>query len=203
MIYSLRGSLVHKEPFLAVVECAGVGYQCHVTCNTSAELGEVGSQVFIYTYMNYVKEKPELFGFSDRQELHCFKLLISVTGIGAKMALAILSDLDPRQFALAVASGDSKAISKVKGVGAKRAQRIVLELKDKVSKEGITAEDIKSAGNISVPEGDECAEALTALITLGFSQAQAAEAIAQVDQELTADKIIKQALRILSQSKNR
>lgn len=197
MIYSVRGKLTHKEPFLAVVECAGVGYACRTTCSTSAQLGETGKEVYLYTYLHVREDNVELFGFYSMQELNCFKMLISVSGVGPKAALSILSDIDAQRFALTVASGDSKVFTKTKGVGPKLAQRIVLELKDKIAKESITTSDIKSSGNIFVPEGDNCAEAVSALMVLGFSQEEAAAAVSKIDTSLDTGEIVKQALKII------
>ncbi|MBS6314231.1 MAG: Holliday junction branch migration protein RuvA [Ruminococcus sp.] len=197
MIYSVRGKLTHKEPFLAVVECAGVGYACRTTCSTSAQLGETGKEVYLYTYLHVREDNVELFGFYSMQELNCFKMLISVSGVGPKAALSILSDIDAQRFALTVASGDSKVFTKTKGVGPKLAQRIVLELKDKIAKESITTSDIKSSGNIFVPEGDNCAEAVSALMVLGFSQEEVAAAVSKIDTSLDTGEIVKQALKII------
>ena len=197
MIYSVRGKLTHKEPFLAVVECAGVRYACRTTCSTSAQLGETGKEVYLYTYLHVREDNVELFGFYSMQELNCFKMLISVSGVGPKAALSILSDIDAQRFALTVASGDSKVFTKTKGVGPKLAQRIVLELKDKIAKESITASDIKSSGNIFVPEGDNCAEAVSALMVLGFSQEEVAAAVSKIDTSLDTGEIVKQALKII------
>ena len=197
MIYSVRGKLTHKEPFLAVVECAGVGYACRTTCSTSAQLGETGKEVYLYTYLHVREDNVELFGFYSMQELNCFKMLISVSGVGPKAALSILSDIDAQRFALTVASGDSKVFTKTKGVGPKLAQRIVLERKDKIAKESITASDIKSSGNIFVPEGDNCAEAVSALMVLGFSQEEVAAAVSKIDTSLDTGEIVKQALKII------
>ena len=197
MIYSVRGKLTHKEPFMAVVECAGVGYSCRTTCSTSAQLGETGKEVYLYTYLHVREDNVELFGFYSMQELNCFKMLISVSGVGPKAALSILSDIDAQRFALTVASGDSKVFTKTKGVGPKLAQRIVLELKDKIAKESITASDIKSSGNIFVPEGDNCAEAVSALMVLGFSQEEVAAAVSKIDTSLDTGEIVKQALKII------
>ena len=197
MIYSVRGKLTHKEPFLAVVECAGVGYACRTTCSTSAQLGETGKEVYLYTYLHVREDNVELFGFYSMQELNCFKMLISVSGVGPKAALSILSDIDAQRFALTVASGDSKVFTKTKGVCPKLAQRIVLELKDKIAKESITASDIKSSGNIFVPEGDNCAEAVSALMVLGFSQEEVAAAVSKIDTSLDTGEIVKQALKII------
>ena len=197
MIYSVRGKLTHKEPFLAVVECAGVGYACRTTCSTSAQLGETGKEVYLYTYLHVREDNVELFGFYSMQELNCFKMLISVSGVGPKAALSILSDIDAQRFALTIASGDSKVFTKTKGVGPKLAQRIVLELKDKIAKESITASDIKSSGNIFVPEGDNCAEAVSVLMVLGFSQEEVAAAVSKIDTSLDTGEIVKQALKII------
>ena len=197
MIYSVRGKLTHKEPFLAVVECAGVGYACRTTCSTSAQLGETGKEVYLYTYLHVREDNVELFGFYSMQELNCFKMHISVSGVGPKAALSILSDIDAQRFALTVASGDSKVFTKTKGVGPKLAQRIVLELKDKIAKESITTSDIKSSGNIFVPEGDNCAEAVSALMVLGFSQEEVAAAVSKIDTSLDTGEIVKQALKII------
>ena len=130
MIYSVSGKLIHTEPELAVVECGGVGYGCKTTFNTLQKIaGE--SEVMLYTCLSVREDAAELYGFADREELKCFRLLISVSGVGPKAALSILSGMNTQQFALCVATADSKALTKVKGIGAKTAQRIILELKDK------------------------------------------------------------------------
>ena len=125
MIYSVRGTLVHKEAGLAVIECGGVGYGCRTTYNTLARMGDIGSEETLYTYLHVREDGIELFGFHDRQELGCFKLLLGVSGVGPKVSLSILSDIDPNNFALAVATGNHKLLTKTKGVGPKMAQRIV------------------------------------------------------------------------------
>ena len=197
MIYSIRGELTHKEVNLAVIETGGVGYACRITCTTASQIGEIGEEVFLYTYLHVREDNIELFGFYSKQELHCFRLLTSVSGIGAKTALAVLSDLDPQRFALAVASEDSKLLTKTKGVGIKAAKRIVLELKDKIAKENISAEVFKTAVSVSAPATDSSSEALTALMTLGFTQGEIMEAMNQIDTSLSTEKIIKQALKLL------
>ena len=135
MIDSVRGTLLAKEPTMAVVECGGVGYACRTTLHTLSGLGALGEEVRLYTHLAVREDSVDLFGFSTRQERHCFEMLISVSGVGPKAALAILSDVTPDRFALLVASGDSKSFTKTQGIGAKTAQRIVLELKDKIAKE--------------------------------------------------------------------
>lgn len=133
MIYSVHGKLIAKEPAMAVVECGGVGYACRTTLHTLGQVGNLGETVLLYTVMSVREDAVELFGFSTQQELQCFQLLTSVSGVGPKAALSILSDLTPDQFLLTVASGDSKALTRAKGIGAKSAQRIVMELKDKIA----------------------------------------------------------------------
>lgn len=197
MIYSLKGKLIHKEPFLAVLECGGVGYACRTTSSTSSQLGSVGKDEMLYTYL-YVREGGiELFGFYSQQELNCFKMLITVSGVGPKAALAILSDIDPQKFALTVASGDSKAFTKTKGVGPKLAQRIVLELKDKIAKEASSKELAEGFKLPETPSGDNISEAMSALMVLGYSQAEAASAVAKIDGSLDSGEIIKRALKII------
>ena len=135
MIYSVRGRLAAVEPNLAVVECAGVGYAVRTSSVTVSRLPAIGEEAMLYTYLHISENAAELFGFRDQNELSCFKMLISVTRVGPKAALSVLSSVTPERFALCVASGDAKTISKAPGIGLKTAQRIILELKDKMSKE--------------------------------------------------------------------
>ena len=200
MLYSLRGKLIHKEPGLVVIECGGVGYACRTTYAASGGIGETGREVFLYTYLYVRDENIELFGFSDQQELRCFQLLISISGVGPKAALSILSDLEPTRFMLTVAAGDSKVLTKVKGIGAKTAQRIVLELKDKVAKgfvDGISLEDVAGTA-ADTPATQSSAQAIAALVSLGYSQSEAALAIAKIDATLPVEEIIKLALRSMA-----
>lgn len=202
MIYSVRGRLVHKETGFAVVECNGVGYGCRTSYNTVMKLGDTGSEVMLYTHLAVREDGVELFGFADMQELNCFRLLISVSGVGPKAATAILSDLNTEQFAFTVASGDSKTLTRTKGIGTKTAQRIVLELKDKISSDafGGTAADT-SAG--AIPSGmagtpSAAGEALEALMVLGYSQGEAAAVLRRLDPALGTQELIKEALRIMA-----
>lgn len=202
MIYSVRGKLIHKDMQMAVVECGGVGYGCRITFATYSELPELDNEVFLYTYLHMIKDgDPELFGFYDKQELHCFKLLLSVSGVGAKTALAVLSDMDAQRFALAVASEDSKLLAKTKGLGAKTAQRIVLELKDKIAKESISQDVIKASNNVKVPVGDNSSEAVTALMALGFTNDEAVNAVTQTDMTASPEEIIKNALKLIGKKR--
>lgn len=193
MIYSVRGKLIHTESELAVVECGGVGYACKTTFYTLQKIaGE--SEVTLYTYLAVRENDVDLFGFSSQEELRCFKMLITVSGVGPKAALSILSSNTPSQFALTVATGDFKSLTKSKGIGAKTAQRIVLEPKDKIAKENTISvrggETIASA----VPQGGALDEAITALVVLGYSEGEAAQALAGAEPTATVEELIKTAL---------
>ena len=202
MIYSVRGKLIVKELGLAVVECGGVGYACRTSYSTVAQLGDIGSEATLYTYLYVREDAVELFGFATMQELSCFKLLISVSGVGPKAATSILSDVSPERFALLVASGDSKAFTKTKGIGAKTAQRIVLELKDKISSESISgsiSSDAAQFANIqSEGASSSVSEALEALMVLGYSQGEAAPILGKLDPALSTQELIKETLRLMA-----
>lgn len=207
MIYSLTGKLALKELNFAVIECAGVGYGCRTSYNTVSQIGETGSEVKLYTYMHVREDAVELFGFADLQELSCFKLLISVSGVGPKAAISILSDMTPEKFAFLVASGDSKGFTKTKGIGAKTAQRIVLELKDKISSDSLS---VSSSGESESfrPSGADGAvsnvsEALEALMVLGYTQGEAASVLRKLDPALSTQDLIKETLRIMSSRNTR
>lgn len=198
MIYSLRGTLAVVDTGSIVVECGGVGYRCLTTLNTLSSLPQKGSEVFVYTYMNVKEDAVELFGFSDRDELECFKLITSVNGVGPKIGLAVLSDFSPDKVNLYIATGDSKALTRASGVGAKLAQRIVLELKDKVKK-SISDDAVASVPSFSdSAEHSKTGDAVFALMSLGYSKSEASLAVGRVDQSLQVEEMIKQALKILT-----
>lgn len=191
MIYSVSGKAVHTEADLVVVECAGVGYACKTTLSTLQKIaGE--ENVTLLTYLSVREDAVELFGFADSEELRAFKLLISVSGVGPKAALSILSAMSSQQFALAVATGDVKSFTQVKGIGKKTAERLCLELKDKVAGETISVRGQKA---VTMPvQGGSIGEAITALEVLGYSAAEAASAISQLDPNLSVEELIKKAL---------
>ena len=197
MLYSLRGIVVHYDGASVAVECSGVAYLCQTTLATISAIGQVGKEATLYTYMNVRENAVDLFGFSEQSELTCFKMLISVTGVGPKAALAILSQMSPERVALCVASGDYKALTAAPGVGAKLAQRIVLELRDKVSNadvaKGVGAPPVAvnvGAGNLS--------EAISALVVLGYTQSEAASVLAAQSPELPVEDLIKHGLKALA-----
>lgn len=203
MIYSVRGTLIIKEAGLAVIECGGVGYGCRTTYNTLASLGSIGEEAMLYTYLQVREDGTELFGFYDKKELGCFKMLLSVSGVGPKVALSILSDIDPNSFALAVATGDHKQLTKVKGVGPKMAQRIVLELKDKLSKEQLSLSPAAPVGKVNRAfiSGGAASEAVDALLVLGYTQAEAEDAVSKLDPSLSPEELIRLALKGLAKFK--
>jgi len=193
MFYSVRGLLIHKEPNLAVVECGGVGYALRTT-TYSLERLKIGEEARLKTHLYIREDNAELFGFADDSELNCFRMLLSVSGVGPKAALSVLSAMPPQAFALAVAGNDAARLTKVVGIGAKTAQRIILELKDKLGKLGGEAGDL--GGGVDSGTGENTA--LSALMVLGFSAAEAAGALSELPAELDAPERIKQALKKLS-----
>ncbi len=199
MFYSITGKIVYIDTQSVAIETGGVAFRCSTTLTTLKRIGEKGSTATLYTYLNVREDALDLFGFADEQELECFKLLIGVSGVGPKAALAILSELTPDKLALCLATGDSKAITRAQGVGPKLAQRVVLELKDKLAKglelSAVTPE-IEAAG-IAAAEGS-AAEAVSALTMLGYSQSEAAAAVAKLDASLSVEDMIRQALKTLA-----
>lgn len=197
MFYSLTGKIVFLGTNTAAVSCGGVAFKCTVSLNTQKRLGSIGTEATLYTYLSVRDDALELFGFADETELEYFKLLIGISGVGPKAALSILSVLTPDALALSIASGDIKSLKAAQNVGAKTAQRIVLELKDKISRsvpERISADSIKPTamftGNIS--------EAVSALVSLGFSAADATNALSGADPQSAVEELIKFGLKELS-----
>ena len=202
MFYSVRGKLIHIEDGLAVVECAGVGFALKTTNNTLSKLPALQAEVMLYTHFMVREDAMELFGFYDMGELNCFKMMLTVSGVGPKAALAILSQLSPEKFALCVATGDVKSITRAPGVGPKLANRLILELKDKVQNEqiakGVGMDDIPAP---AVLAGANLQEAISALVVLGYSQSEAASALGKLDPELPVEELIRQGLRKIAGGK--
>ena len=199
MIYSLKGTLTYIEPTFAVVECGGVGFKCFASTTTITSLTSIGTEVKLLTYMSIREDAMDLYGFATQNELDAFKLLISVSGVGPKAAISILSALAPDRLAVAVSCGDVKSIQAAQGVGKKTAERIVLELKDKLAK-GLDLQsvgtDIAAASTVSA--SGNASEAVSALTMLGYSQSEAAVAVGKLSQDLSVEEMIKQALKQLS-----
>lgn len=200
MIYNLRGTLTVADVNYIVVECSGVGFKCFTTLNTVKDLGRVGDEVNIFTHLAVREDAMDLYGFATVAELDAFKLLITVSGVGPKAAAAVLSELTPDKLALCIASGDAKAITRAQGVGKKTAERIVLELKDKMG--AIASENVsQSVINASSAVADnETAEAVAALVALGYSQSDASMVVGAMDKSLSVDEMIRQGLKQLAKN---
>lgn len=195
MFYSLTGKLVHTEPGLAVIDVGGVAFKCFTSMSTLRNLPRQGETATLYTHLNVREDALDLFGFLTQGELSCFKLLTGISGVGPKVGIAILSELTPENVALAAAAGDSKRFTKASGVGPKLAQRIVLELKDKVkslSASGLNMEDLQAGGPSA---SGNAAQAVEALVTLGYSPSDAAAAVGRLDSQLPPEELIRLALK--------
>ena len=197
MFYYLEGVVAEIQPFLAVIDCGGVGYGCKTTNNTLAALKK-GQKGKLYTYLNVGEGSFELYGFATQNELNSFKLLLGVSGVGPKAALAILSVGTPETLAMAIVTGDEKALTAAPGIGKKIAQRIILELKDKMAKE--TASGLDFTGGKGMPAAavfsNKATEAAQALAVLGYSSQEVSIALKGVDVEnLPLEEIIRQSLK--------
>lgn len=200
MLYNVKGILTVTDPTYLVVESGGIGFKCFASLNTIQTVGKTGQEVNVYTYLAVREDAMDLYGFASLAELDAFKLLISVSGIGPKAAIAILSELTPDRLALCIASGDAKAITRAQGVGKKTAERVVLELKDKMA--GIATGETAAAvsGAASVGESANTAEAVEALVALGYSQSDAAVAVGAMDKSLSVDEMIRLGLKQLARN---
>ena len=198
MFYYLDGTVAEILPYLAVIDCGGVGYACKTTNYTLARLKK-GQRGKLYTYLDVGENAFGLYGFSTANELNSFKLLIGVSGVGPKAALAILSTGTPDALAMAIITGDEKTLTAAPGIGKKIAQRIILELKDKLAKESAaTGLDFSGGGStVNAPAfTSKATEAAQALAVLGYTSAEVSAALKGVDVEhLTLEEIIRQSLK--------
>ena len=195
MFYSLTGAVVHIDESMLALECGGVAFALSATANTLRDL-RMGGKATLYTYLSVREDALELFGFGTKAELACFRQLIGVTGVGPKAALAVLSAFTPEQLGYFVAAGDVKSITRAQGVGKKLAERIALELKDKLQPYG------GNAGMKGGPTFDSFAmpdsEALAALLALGYQQSEAMLALKGLDESLSTPEKIRLALKNLA-----
>ncbi len=200
MFYYLSGTLAHRESGIAVIDCGGVGYKLNVSQNTLAELDKNASRTDkakLYTHMSVREDDVELFGFYTEEELDTFKLLLTVSGIGPKAAMAILSTFTPDGLARAVTAEDTKAISRANGIGAKTAARIVLELKDKLSYIGDTDNAPQSARQAVKKSDSKLSEAAEALAALGYGRSEISSVLAKINTEgMQSGDIIRAALAL-------
>ncbi len=192
MIYSVRGNLILMDAGFAVVECGGVGYRVQTSINTQKQL-KLNSEVMLYTHMNVREDAMELFGFASKSELSTFKMLIGITGVGPKVALAILSELSPEQIAMCVSSEDSKTLTRASGVGQKLAKRIVLELKDKFKSVDTEGFEVNKGSVIA----DTCnvPKAVAALAVLGYSAADVTPILSRLDPNMSVEQMIAATLK--------
>ena len=197
MIYCLTGKIVKKSMSAVVLSCGGVGYYAQCPASVAGALPGVGKEATLYTVMSVTENDVSLYGFATEEQQACFEMLTAVSGVGPKVGLAILSVMEPQRVALAISAGDHKAFKAANGVGPKLAQRIVLELKDKVAKgfvDGISLEDVAGAAS-GEPATQSASQAIAALVSLGYSQSEAALAISKIDATMPVEEIIKLALR--------
>ena len=195
LFYYLDGTVAILDANLCVIDCGGVGFECATTRYTQAQL-KVGQPVRLYTHCSIREDAVEIFGFATRDELRCFQQLVAVSGVGPKAALAILSVTTPDSFRLAVLTGDEKTITAAPGVGKKLAQRILLELKDKIAGEQAEFSGV-TGGPIPIPTGSRTDEALAALQALGYSASESAAALRGADENASVEELVRYALRAM------
>lgn len=197
MFYSVSGNVADYGTNFVAVDCNGVAFMCFTSSQTAVKCSIIGEKVTLYTSLNVREDAIELYGFYDKNELDCFKMLIGVSGVGAKMALSLLSEYTPDKIILSIAAGDYKALTKASGIGTKLAQRITLELKDKIgSLSADNAEEVSAVASIS--QNSNTGEAVAALVMLGYSQSEASVAVSGLDPSNSVEELIKQALKLLS-----
>ncbi len=200
MFYYVEGTVALIEKELAVIDCGGVGYACHTSQNTCASI-RMGEKARLYTYLSIRENACDLYGFAEQEELNCFKQLLSVSGVGPKAALAILGIAPPSQLALSIITEDAKFLTQAPGIGKKIAQRICLELKDKLAKE---QGSLPTGGGLVMTSKagavDAVSEAVSALVVLGYSQAEALQAMEgiQTDGTATSEELIRACLKKLA-----
>ena len=195
MFYYVNGTVAEIEAGLAVIDCSGVGYACATTNYTLSQLKK-GERAKLYTYLNVREDAMEMFGFASQSELRSFKMLIGVSGVGPKAALSILSSTTPQQLSMAVVMGDEKALTAAPGIGKKIAQRIILELKDKLIKEQGGSEGGSGAAAAMPAQNNKAGEAAAALAVLGYGSQEIAAALKGIDMDaLPLEEIIRQSLK--------
>ena len=203
MLAYIKGNLAMKQAGYVVIDVGGLGYKVFMSEIAIDNIGKIGEIVKVYTYYRVKEDDISIFGFNTNEELKMFELLIQVSGIGAKTALVMLNSIEPSVFALAVISNDIDTLKKIPGIGAKSAQRIVLELKDKLKKEQAITEisdaTVKTKISTAIKADNKVEEALSALQVLGYNRKEIEKALEQIDKEsLSLEQIIKELLKIMS-----
>lgn len=200
MLAYIKGNLEVKTTGYVVVETNGIGYKIFMSETAIEKLGEIGKEVKIHTYMRVREDDVSLYGFNTNEELRMFELLLSVSGIGAKSAISILSNITPSSFALAVITNDINTLKKLPGIGVKSAQRVILELKDKLkTEEAVSKNEPSEEIKVAIQEEDKVSEAISALQVLGYSRKEIDTAIGKIHTaELTVEDIIRKGLNNLA-----
>lgn len=200
MIAYVNGTLEMKFNGYVVVEANGIGYKIFMAENSINELGNIGDKVKVYTHYHVREDDISLYGFLTIEELNMFELLISVSGVGAKSALNTLANIEPSSFALAVVSNDTTKLTKIPGIGAKTAARIILELKDKLKNQEIVSGAKTNKNKTNIEDNNEIEEAMTALQVLGYSRKEIEKTFETIElTNLKLEEMIKQGLKYLSQ----
>ena len=196
MLYYLNGTVALLESGLAVIDCGGVGYGCRVTAYTAAQL-KLNTTAKLYITESIREDAYELYGFASREEQRCYTLLTAVNGVGPKAAMSILSSGGPQNFTLAVMTGDEKMLTAAQGVGKKIAQRIILELKDKIGGSNVELDFSTGPVNAAPQSGSSLALATAALQELGYSPAEISLALKGVDPQASTEDMVRHALRAM------
>lgn len=199
MFAYIKGSLEVKTKGYVVIDVNGIGYKIFMSETAIDKIGEIGNIVKVHTYLRVREDDMSLYGFNTNEELRMFELLLSVSGIGAKSAITILSNIAPSQFALAVITNDVSKIKSLPGIGPKTAQRIILELKDKIETEEAVTKGKNIEANINIEENENITEAISALQVLGYSKKEIEKSLEKENtKELTLEEIIKLGLKNLA-----
>lgn len=198
MFAYIKGNLEVKTKGYVVIDVSGVGYKIFMSETAIEKLGEIGQVVKVHTYLRVREDDMSLYGFNTNEELRMFELLLSVSGIGAKSAISILSNITPSSFALAVITNDVAKIKALPGIGPKSAQRIILELKDKIETEEAIPENKMEETQETATDNENMTEAISALQVLGYSKKEIEKAIQKVDNTLSVEDIIKIGLKNLA-----
>ncbi|HEY5585351.1 MAG TPA: Holliday junction branch migration protein RuvA [Ruminiclostridium sp.] len=200
MFAYIKGTIEAKKNDSIIVEAGGIGYRIYTALSTINSIGQIGTQVKVYTHYYVREDLVALYGFYTMEELGMFDMLLTVSGVGPKAAISMISALSPSRFALAIVSQDTKSLTKAQGIGSKMAQRIILELKDKISKEQLTSVNLGSNSNNVVMGSDSAlSEAVSALMVLGYNSFDASNSVTNVYQEgMVVEEIIMKALKTIS-----
>ena len=195
----MTGKVVYADELSLAIDCSGVAFRLYASANTLKKCGTPGESHTLFTFLSVKEDALDLYGFYDKTELECFKMLTGVTGVGPKAALAILSVLTPEMLALAISSEDSRAITAANGVGAKIANRIILELKGKMDRLEFTSSSLANVAAVKKSTvSSQGEDAVNALVMLGYSKSEASVAVGRLEGDLTAEEMIKQALKSLA-----